>query len=56
MPVTSRDSVPTSFSVKFASAGLAACFADLITFPLDTAKVRLQVGRIKIVSATVCLF
>ena len=25
-------------------AGSAACVADLITFPLDTAKVRLQVG------------
>ena len=30
--------------VKFISAGLAASFADCITFPLDTAKVRLQVG------------
>ena len=25
------------------TAGLAACFADLITFPLDTVKVRQQV-------------
>ncbi|KAG8190334.1 hypothetical protein JTE90_014440 [Oedothorax gibbosus] len=28
--------------VKFVSAGTAACIADLITFPLDVAKVRLQ--------------
>lgn len=26
-----------------ASAGLAACWADIVTFPLDTAKVRLQI-------------
>ncbi|KAI5744750.1 hypothetical protein M8J76_004877 [Diaphorina citri] len=29
-------------SMKVAAAGSAACFADFITFPLDTAKVRLQ--------------
>lgn len=29
--------------VKFASAGTAACIADAATFPLDTAKVRLQI-------------
>uniref|UniRef100_A0A8D9A3P7 Mitochondrial uncoupling protein 2 n=1 Tax=Cacopsylla melanoneura TaxID=428564 RepID=A0A8D9A3P7_9HEMI len=29
-------------SLKVAAAGSAACFADFITFPLDTAKVRLQ--------------
>ena len=28
---------------KLLAAGLAACMADLCTFPLDTAKVRLQV-------------
>jgi len=32
-----------SLQVKFVSAGLAACMGDLVTFPLDTAKVRLQV-------------
>lgn len=32
-----------SAAVKFFGAGTAACIADLITFPLDTAKVRLQV-------------
>jgi len=30
-------------AVKFVSAGLAACVADLVSFPLDTAKVRLQI-------------
>ena len=28
---------------KLLAAGLGACMADLVTFPLDTAKVRLQV-------------
>lgn len=36
------DKAPTA-TVKFFSAGTAACIADLVTFPLDTAKVRLQV-------------
>nr|XP_033795630.1 mitochondrial brown fat uncoupling protein 1 [Geotrypetes seraphini] len=35
--------IPPTPGVKFVSAGTAACIADLITFPLDTAKVRLQV-------------
>ncbi|KAM4585102.1 mitochondrial brown fat uncoupling protein 1 [Odontesthes bonariensis] len=35
--------VPPPLGVKMASAGAAACVADLITFPLDTAKVRLQI-------------
>ncbi|XP_061420043.1 dicarboxylate carrier SLC25A8 [Lethenteron reissneri] len=35
--------VPPTAAVKFIGAGTAACIADLITFPLDTAKVRLQV-------------
>lgn len=30
-------------AVKILSAGTAACVADLVTFPLDTAKVRLQI-------------
>merc|ERR1711981_976694 len=30
-------------AVQLVTAGSAACVADLITFPLDTAKVRLQV-------------
>ena len=34
---------PTAL-VKIFSAGTAGCVADLVTFPLDTAKVRLQVS------------
>uniref|UniRef100_A0A3Q3K8S4 Dicarboxylate carrier UCP2 n=1 Tax=Monopterus albus TaxID=43700 RepID=A0A3Q3K8S4_MONAL len=37
-----KDVVP-SVAVKFFGAGTSACIADLITFPLDTAKVRLQI-------------
>ena len=33
-----------SLPQKIASAGLAGCTADLLTFPLDTVKVWLQVG------------
>jgi len=40
---SSNPAIDHSFGTKFVSAGLAACFADLCTFPLDTAKVRLQV-------------
>ncbi|XP_068927156.1 putative mitochondrial transporter UCP3 [Petaurus breviceps papuanus] len=35
--------VPPTTAVKVLGAGTAACFADLLTFPLDTAKVRLQI-------------
>ncbi|KAK9402643.1 mitochondrial uncoupling protein 3-like [Crotalus adamanteus] len=35
--------IPPSAPIKFLSAGTAACVADLCTFPLDTAKVRLQI-------------
>ncbi|KFO85507.1 Mitochondrial uncoupling protein 2, partial [Buceros rhinoceros silvestris] len=35
--------VPPTATMKFVSAGTAACIADLCTFPLDTAKVRLQI-------------
>ncbi|XP_067102061.1 dicarboxylate carrier UCP2-like [Osmerus mordax] len=40
--VKPKDLAPTA-TVKFFGAGTAACVADLITFPLDTAKVRLQI-------------
>uniref|UniRef100_A0A8C9AR62 Mitochondrial brown fat uncoupling protein 1 n=1 Tax=Prolemur simus TaxID=1328070 RepID=A0A8C9AR62_PROSS len=40
--LTVSDAHPT-LGVKIFSAGAAACVADVITFPLDTAKVRLQV-------------
>ncbi|XP_070761431.1 dicarboxylate carrier UCP2-like isoform X3 [Enoplosus armatus] len=36
------DLAPT-VAVKIFSAGAAGCVADLVTFPLDTAKVRLQI-------------
>lgn len=32
-----------SIYIKLATAGTSACIADAVTFPLDTAKVRLQV-------------
>uniref|UniRef100_A0A3P8SBM7 Dicarboxylate carrier UCP2 n=1 Tax=Amphiprion percula TaxID=161767 RepID=A0A3P8SBM7_AMPPE len=38
----SADLTPTA-AVKILSAGTAGCVADLVTFPLDTAKVRLQI-------------
>ena len=31
------------FTVQLLTAGTAACIADIMTFPLDTVKVRLQV-------------
>ncbi|XP_038611173.1 mitochondrial brown fat uncoupling protein 1 [Tachyglossus aculeatus] len=38
--------------VRFLGAGAAACIADLLTFPLDTAKVRLQIqGEAQVPSA-----
>ncbi|NWU40241.1 UCP2 protein, partial [Hylia prasina] len=41
--------VPPTAAMKFVSAGLAGCIADLCTFPLDTAKVRLQIqGEVRI--------
>lgn len=44
--------VPPSAAVKFVGAGTAACIADLLTFPLDTAKVRLQVLKYSCVTNT----
>ncbi|NP_001290093.1 mitochondrial uncoupling protein 3 isoform X1 [Meleagris gallopavo] len=45
--------VPPTAAVKFFSAGTAACIADLCTFPLDTAKVRLQIqGEVRIPRST----
>ncbi|KAJ8267028.1 hypothetical protein GJAV_G00137480 [Gymnothorax javanicus] len=41
--------MPPTATVKFLGAGTAACIADLVTFPLDTAKVRLQIqGEAKV--------
>ena len=36
--------INTPISVKLLTAGTAACVADFASFPLDTAKVRLQVS------------
>ncbi|XP_042254416.1 mitochondrial brown fat uncoupling protein 1 [Thunnus albacares] len=44
--------VPPPLGVKMASAGAAACIADIVTFPLDTAKVRLQIQGEKAMEAT----
>lgn len=44
-PTASAPEVPPSMAIKIFSAGVGACVADVITFPLDTAKVRLQVER-----------
>lgn len=41
---TASEVPPPTMAVKIISAGVAACVADAITFPLDTAKVRLQVA------------
>lgn len=35
----------TPIAIKLLTAGSAACVADFASFPLDTAKVRLQVRR-----------
>ncbi|XP_007939392.1 mitochondrial brown fat uncoupling protein 1 [Orycteropus afer afer] len=40
--LTTSDMHPT-MGIKIFSAGVSACLADVITFPLDTAKVRLQI-------------
>ncbi|XP_061574160.1 mitochondrial brown fat uncoupling protein 1 [Cololabis saira] len=40
--------VPPPLGVKMVSAGAAACVGDLVTFPLDTAKVRLQIQGEKV--------
>ena len=42
-PAVKNKPVPIPFPVQLLTAGTAACIADLITFPLDTVKVRLQV-------------
>jgi hypothetical protein len=36
--------VDTPLAIKLLTAGTAACVADFASFPLDTAKVRLQVS------------
>ena len=48
MVATKKSDIQPSVGVKFMSAGLAACIGDAVTFPLDTAKVRLQVRMSKV--------
>lgn len=43
MVSSTTSEVQPTMGVKIFSAGISACLADIITFPLDTAKVRLQV-------------
>jgi len=54
-PVTAiRQTVPQSpgLGLQLVTAGVAACIADMVTFPLDTLKVRLQVqGELAVRSA-----
>jgi hypothetical protein len=45
-PVQQTPRAQPGIWVQLLTAGSAACVADLFTFPLDTAKVRLQVVRI----------
>lgn len=47
LAVTSRFE-KLSVPVKLLTAGSAACFADFASFPLDTAKVRLQIQEVKV--------
>ncbi|XP_032743669.1 mitochondrial brown fat uncoupling protein 1 [Rattus rattus] len=43
MVSSTTSEVQPTMGVKIFSAGVSACLADIITFPLDTAKVRLQI-------------
>jgi hypothetical protein len=43
-PPASKIEYETSMGKQLLTAGLSAVMADFITFPLDTAKVRLQVS------------
>ncbi|ONK76844.1 uncharacterized protein A4U43_C02F410 [Asparagus officinalis] len=40
-----RSKTEISFAGRFASSAIAACFAEICTIPLDTAKVRLQLQK-----------
>ncbi|XP_059489846.1 dicarboxylate carrier SLC25A8-like [Neocloeon triangulifer] len=54
LPTTAVTVTESPLYVKLLTAGTAACVADFVTFPLDTAKVRLQVqgeGRAVIAAA-----
>ena len=42
-PTVRNKPIYVPFGVQLLTAGTAACIADIMTFPLDTVKVRLQV-------------
>lgn len=42
MGIQSKQSREPTLKLKVLSAGLAGCIGDVVTFPLDVAKVRLQ--------------
>lgn len=42
-PTVRKKPIYVPFGVQLLTAGTAACIADIMTFPLDTVKVRLQV-------------
>ena len=52
--VTSTRSNRPGIGVELLTAGSAACVADLFTFPLDTAKVRLQVSQTQMKMKFMC--
>ena len=54
MVLSSKD-LNLTLSQKVASAGLAGCTADLLTFPLDTVKVWLQVDIFFVLLAILAL-
>ncbi|XP_072959146.1 mitochondrial uncoupling protein 1-like [Typha angustifolia] len=44
-----------SFAGRFVSSAIAACFAELCTIPLDTAKVRLQLQKKAVAGDALCV-
>jgi hypothetical protein len=55
MPATPVATSEAPLYVKLLTAGTAACVADIVTFPLDTAKVRLQVSGNLNLDLYICL-
>jgi Mitochondrial carrier protein len=49
-PPTSKIEYETTMGRQVLISGLSAVMADFLTFPLDTAKVRLQVSRMKTIT------
>lgn len=53
-PPSKNDQLEASLGKQLLTAGVSACIADLLTFPLDTAKVRLQVSWCFFEIETIC--